>query len=474
MRGVACRYAAGMSTHGAPVVDSYSGLPRSVGVIGALGVMVGVIIGSGIFRTPADIAGQLDSVGLILGLWAAGGALALLGALTFAELATLFPQSGGVYVFIREGFGRVPAFVFGWTYMLISKPAAAAGIAVLIGETFNALLGTSWDPRIITSVILVVFTVVNICGVRAGAQVAVVLTALKIAVLLAIVALGLAIAPGGGAATAGTPLEPRPLWGAIVAVMAGILWTYDGWSDVGSISGEVKNPQRNLPRIYLGGTLLVTGLYLAVNAVYMHVIPLAEMRGMDSIAPEVMSRLLGPVGATVAGIAVIVSAVGSTHSSILTGARITFQQSRDGLLFRPLSRVHPRFATPDVALWVQLTLSLVATWWLGTFERLAGSFVFTMWIFYGLAGAAIFVLRVRRPDSALGEGRRTFRCPGYPVVPAIFVASALAMTVLSILDNPRQNLIWIGVLLAGVPVYFVWTRLTAGRPGAGPPQDPAA
>lgn len=438
-----------------PTIDSP--LPRSVGIIGALGVMVGIIIGSGIFRTPTSIANQIESPTLILALWGLGGVFSLLGALTFAELACMYPQSGGVYVFIREGFGKGAAFVFGWTYMLITKPAAAAGIAVLVGETLNRLLGTHIDNRIPTSIILVVFTVINVLGVRGSAAVAVVLTSLKAAVLAAIIILAYTLTAHAPSAPAEKAFVPTPLWSAIVAVMSSVLWTYDGWSDVGAIAGEVKNPQRNLPRIYLLGTLLVTALYVAINAAYMHVIPLSQMRALDTVAPDVMSRLVGPIGATIVAVAVIVSSIGSTHGSVLTGARVTFQQARDGLLFAPLGRVHPKFQTPAVALWVQMCLSLVATWALQTFDKLAGSFVFTMWIFYGLAGISIFVLRVRQPDMV-----RPFRCPGYPIVPAIFVLSAGLMIALSLIGPEwKQNAMWVGLLLAGFPVYYVWNKFRA-------------
>jgi APA family basic amino acid/polyamine antiporter len=445
----------------APIIDSP--LPRRVGVIGALAVMVGIIIGSGIFRTPTEIANQIESPGLILLLWCVGGLFSLLGALTFAELACMFPQSGGVYVFIREGFGRGAAFVFGWTYMLITKPSAASGIAVLVGETLNRLLGSNIDPRITTSVIIVAFTVINVLGVRGSAAVAVVLTTIKALVLAAIIILAFTLTSHAPADPAEKAFVSKPLWAAIVAVMSGILWTYDGWSDVGAIAGEVKDPQRNLPRIYLIGTLLVTALYVAINAAYMHVIPLAQMRAMDTVAPETMSRLVGPIGATIVAIAVIVSSIGSTHGSVLTGARVTFQQARDGLLFAPLGRVHPKFQTPATALWVQMVLSLIAAWSLQTFAKLAGSFVFTMWIFYGMAGIAIFILRVRTPDAP-----RPFRCPGYPIVPALFVASAALMITLSLIGPDwKQNVMWTAVIAAGFPVYAVWNRLRARAAAAG-------
>lgn len=442
-------------------------LPRTIGFWGATAVMVGIIIGSGIFRTPASIAGELASPLTILFMWLAGGVLSLAGALTYAELAVMYPQSGGVYVFLREGYGRCTAFVFGWTYMLITKPVAAAGIAVIFGEHVNTLLHVDWDPRVSTSVILVVLTWINARGVALGTGVAGVLTLIKVGALLAIVALGVALQKGSGAnfQPAAAPTDPEThlpitLLAAIAPVMMSVLWTYDGWSDVGAIAGEIREPQRQLPRIYLAGTIFIVGLYLAVNAIYLAMMPLDEMRGTTTIAPIVMGKLLGPIGATAATVVVLIATLGSTHGSILTGARVSFAQARDGLLFQFLGRVHPRYQTPAVALWSQLVLSLAALWLLKGFDQLAGTFVFTMWIFYAMAGATIFILRARHPQAP-----RAYRCWGYPAVPALFIISAIAMTALSIWDSPRTTLPWIGVLFAGVPVYYIWLRFTGRRAG---------
>ncbi|MBM4107867.1 MAG: amino acid permease [Phycisphaerae bacterium] len=428
-------------------------LPRSVGFWGAAAISVGIMIGSGIFRTPTSIAMELSSPALILILWGVGGLLSLFGALTCAELACMYPHSGGVYVFLREGWGRGAAFVFGWTYMLVTKPLAAAGIAIVFGEHVNKLLGVDWDPRLSTIFLIVALTVVNVRGVRLGAGVALFFTVIKALALAAIVTLALALVKGSGENL--QPQEgPSYRWLALAPVMAAILWTYDGWSDVGAIAGEVKEPQRNLPRAFLWAVGVVTALYLAVNAVYMWMMPLAEMRGVPTVAPTVMERLIGPAAGVIVTLIVIVSTAGSTHGSILTGARVTFAQARDGLLFTPLARMHPTFKTPDTALWVQMGLSCLAAWFVGTFEKLAGGFVFTMWIFYGLAAASIFVFRLKRPDA-----QRPFRCPGYPAVPALFVLAAATMTGLAIAESPRDTLPWLGILAAGFPAYWVWRRL---------------
>lgn len=412
--------------------------------------MVGVIIGSGIFRSPAGLAKTLGSPWLIELFWLLGGLLSLAGALTYAELATMYPRSGGVYVFLREGFGELTAFVFGWAYMVLVKPFAAGGIAIVFAENLNVLLGLQWDPRFLTCAIILLLTAVNTLHVDIGAGVAVVLTTLKVGALVAIVTLAVVGMHGNTANMASIPVE-MPLGSAIAPAMAAVLWTYDGWSDIGAIAGEVRNPQRMLPRIYVGGTLAVTALYLAVNAVYMWMLPLGQIAGTDSVAPLVMQRLIGAGGATAVTLIILASTLGSTHSSIITGARVTFGQARDGLLFSFLGQIDARFGTPAISLWVQAALSCIAVVALGEFSTLIEGFVFVMWIFYALAAAAVFVLRIRRPDAP-----RPYRCVGYPVVPLVFIIASLGMTVLQLINNPIENRRWLLVLLIGVPIYFFW------------------
>lgn len=439
-------------------------LPRKVGLWGALAVMVGVVIGSGIFRTPTTIAQNLGDPYLILGLWLAAGLIALAGALTFAELAAMLPRSGGIYVFLREGFGPCPAFVFGWTYMLITKPAAAGGIAIIFAEHFNKLTGLTWNEQILTCVALFFLTLINVLGVKGSTRFAIVLTGLKYFAILGVIALGLyatirglidpSTLPSGSAGGLKSIASPKTLFEAIVPVMAAIMWTYDGWSDVGAIAGEVKNPEKNLPRVYLFGTLSVIGLYMLANFVYLWHIPLETMAQTKTVAPLLLEMLAGPIGATAVTVIIIASTLGSSHASVMTGARVTFAQARDGLLFRFLGQIHPKYETPAVALWVQLALSCTAVTLLKDFSSLADSFVFTMWIFYGMGAISLFVLRAKHVHH-----ERPFRVPGYPVVPAIFILASIAMTVLSIQADPKTTLMWIGVLLAGVPVYYVWKWL---------------
>jgi amino acid transporter len=439
--------------------------------------MVGVIIGSGIFRTPPALAAEFASPGFILALWVAGGLLCLAGAFTYAELAAMHPHSGGVYVFIREGFGDCTAFVFGWAYLVLVKPFAAGGIAFIFGEHINQLFGVHWDVRISTTIMLLSLTVINIRGVTLSTGFAGVLTFLKFGALAAIIALAIVLGRTDTSKLAAAPVPPSPdLIKSIVLAMSAILWTYDGWADVGSIAGEVKDPQRQLPRIYILGTLAVIGIYVAVNAAYFMLVPLEEMRSQRladsqfSVAPLVMERLIGPSGSIAVVLIVLCSTLGSSHASIMTGARVSYAQARDGLLFRFIAHVHPKWHTPDASLISQVLLSIVAVWFLGSFQALAESFVFTMWIFYAMAGAALFILRIKSPTA-----HRPFRCPGYPIVPALFVAAAVAMTILSITGDttPKQfdllpflgthkhmaTLPWLAILAAGVPIYSIWRRL---------------
>lgn len=448
-------------------------LPRTIGALGALGIMVGVTIGSGIFRTPSDIADHIHSPALILGAWVLGGLLSLFGALTYTELNVLFPRSGGLYNYLYQGFGRPLAFVFGWTYMLISKPFAAAAITSIfaqylhlnqrIGSLLIDRFGLSPDFRtdlpepIAVCVLLIGLTALNVRGMRLGAGAGVVVTTIKVLTLLAICGLAVLL-PGGSGEHFDAPPAPGSIFNAIVPVMAAVLWTYDGWADVGSVAGEVRDPQRLLPRIYLAGTLLVIGLYVGVNAAYLYVLPVERVSASNAVAWDFMTVLMGPVGGTLLTIAVLVSTLGATHASIITGARVTFAQARDGLLFAGLARIHPRHDTPHVALWTQCALSCTAVLFLRDFAALAGGFVFTIWIFYGLAAVAVITLRLRQPHLP-----RPYRTPGYPVVPALFILAAFTMTALAIHASPASTLPWLAVLIAGYPTYLVWERVRLHR-----------
>jgi amino acid transporter len=254
---------------------------------------------------------------------------------------------------------------------------------------------------------------------------------------------------------------PQSFMLAIAPVLAAVLWSFDGWSDIASCAGEIRSPQRLLPRILVVGTATTLALYLGVNLVYMAVVPLAEMRNVDTVAALTMQRMIGPVGDRLLTVIVLISTLGATHGSIITGARVTFAQARDGLLFKVLGHVNAKFRTPDVSLWSQCAMSCFGVIALRQFERMIGGFVFTMWIFYALAAASVIILRIRRPEL-----ERPYRCWGYPFVPIAFILATAFMTALSIRQNPKDTLTWLLILSAGVPAYYVWRwfvpRTTAG------------
>lgn len=442
-------------------------LPRSIGVWGGAALMMGIMIGSGIFRTPTSIADELGSPWLMLAFWAMGGAISLCGALTYAELGTMYPHAGGLYVFLHRGLGPAVAFTFGWTYLFITQPLASAGIATVFSEHLTTLLGREYvDERVVTCALILLLAGLNTTGLKRGAALAVVLTGFKAAALAAIVAVALAVGEGSAANFAAVE-SPKPLLAALVPVFTAILWTYDGWSDSAAVAEEIREPQKRLPRVFLLGTLVVTGLYLAINAVYLWLIPLPELRASETVAPLVMKRLLGEAGATAVTVMIMVSVLGAVHASMICGARVTFAQARDRLFFAFPAAVHPKFGTPWVALWLQAVLACVAVLGFGTFERITDGFIFTSWIFYGLAGAALFVLRASRPDA-----ERPYRCWGHPVVPGLFVLAAGAMTVISIVDAPVKSGLWLLVLVAGLPAYELWKRFRPAplEPGEPPPR----
>lgn len=432
------------------VTPNRQDLPRRIGFWGGSAIMVGIIIGSGIFRTPTSIAQQFGSPAVILLLWLVGGLLSMAGAFTYAELGTMFPRSGGIYAFLYEGLGRQVAFVFGWSYIFLGKPMAISAITTVFAEHVNHLFGLHWDPRFVTCALIIALTAVNVVRVELGAGVAIVLTSLKALALGGIVVLGLALTQGSLSHFAPTA-SPQPFLAAIGPALAAILWTFDGWADVTFVAGEVREPHRLLPRIILAGTAGSVALFVIVNAVYIYMVPLNQMRSAATVAPLVMERICGSIGGTVVTVMVIISTLGAAHGSVITGARVIFAQARDGLFFRSLGRVHPRFQTPHVSLWLQALMACVAVCFLKHFERMIGGFVFTMWIFYAATAVSVILIRIRRPDLL-----RPYRCWGYPVVPLLFVLASALMTVLSIKDAPGVTLPWLGVLAVGVPVYYAW------------------
>lgn len=430
-------------------------LPRRLGLFSAIAVLVGSTIGSGIFRTPARIADLVPSPLPMLGVWVIGGLLALCGALTYAELAALFPRSGGVYVFVREGFGRLPAFLFGWTELLVIRATALGAIATVFAEYLLRSLGAASDPssrpvHYVAATAIAVTACFNYVGIKWSAILLNVTTAAKYGALVLLFLLAFVLGHGdiGHYTVADGAVQTRLFGLSLVSV----LWAYDGWADVSFVSGEVKDPQRNLPRALVIGTLAVVAIYLAVNLAYLYLLPLASVRHSPLVAADAAQLLVGRFGVGLVSVVVMVSTFGTLMGSMMTGPRIIFAMAEDDLFFRGLAAVHPRFRTPARSIALIATMAVVFVLLLG-FERLADTFVLAIWPFYALAAATVFVLRRSRPD--LPRPVRTF---GYPVVPLLFILSGALILGNALVTSPRDPAIAFGVILSGFPAYWLWGR----------------
>jgi len=438
-------------------------LPRRLGLWSAVAVAVGSTIGSGIFRTPAAVAARVDDVGVFLAIWVIGAVVALCGALTYAELAAMFPRSGGIYVFIREGFGPLPAFLFGWAELLVIRPGAFGAISITASAYSLRLVGL--DPRasvaglpvdaeqLLAAIYVAIVAAVNLRGIHRGAILQNISTAFKVAALAALIVLGFAL--GGGVPPVGEAGSSAPVTlSPVLLALVGILWAYDGWADLAFVGGEVRDPQRNLPRALVLGTAIVAVLYLGANLVYLHLIPMARMKDAELVAADSAQLLFGAAGVVAVSAAVAVSTFGTLNGSMMTSPRIFYALADDGLFPAIIARVDQKTGAPQPAI-VLTTVLGMAFVLVRSFSQLADQFVIGIWPFYALAVAAIYVLRRRRPDLA-----RPYRTWGYPIVPAVFLVASLFLLGNYFVSQPLESAFDVGVLLVGIPVYW-WRRRRA-------------
>lgn len=437
-------------------------LPRSLGLWSAIAVVIGTTIGSGIFRSPASIASHVPQPLALMGVWIVGGVVALCGALTLAEVATALPHTGGLYVFIRDGWGRLPAFLFGWTELVIIRAAAIGAVATTFVEYAFRLAGH--DPAIApyaqyvhyyAAIAIAALAGVNIIGVRWSSGILDLSAIAKYGALVLLAIVAFAAIPSHPIASHATPpIDGGITVGAFGLALVAVLWSYDGWADLSFIAGEVRDPRRNLPRALIGGTVAVIAIYLAANLAYLAVLPIEQMRTSKLIAADVAQQLVGSWGAVTMASVVVISTFGTLNGSLLTAPRIFFAMADDGLLFRPFAAVHPRFKTPyiSIALCAILGIAFVL---LRTFEQLADTFITAIVPFYALAVASVFSLR-RRPGYD-----PSYRVPSYPVVPGIFILSAIYLAVNSLVEPSSRwpTVAVFATALLGIPVYF----LTVGR-----------
>jgi amino acid transporter len=433
-------------------------LPRRLGVWSAAAVLVGSTIGSGIFRVPSVVAGDVGSVGAIALLWILGGLVALVGALTIAELAVMFPRSGGIYVFLREAYGPLPAFLFGWTELLVIRPSALGAIAMLFAEYVEEFVPMSGGAvRLVAMAAILLLAAANIRSVEWGAMVQNLSTVAKVAALVGLALLAFLLGdPSTGAFAEPPTFEPRS-WGGFGVALIAVLWAYDGWADLTFMGGEVRDPSRTLPRALLGGTLAIIAIYLVVNAAYLFVLSVGDMANRPLVAADAARRIFGEPGAAIVAAMVLMSAFGALNGATMTGPRIFFAMADDGLFFRPIARVHPTYQTPWAAIALAAGLG-VAYVSVRTFEQLADSFILGIWPFYALAVGAVFILRRTRPEHP-----RPYRTIGYPWVPLVFLVASLAMLLNALVEQPESTLFGFAIILMGIPAYYAWRAIESRR-----------
>ena len=440
-------------------------LARRIGFWSAVAVVIGSTIGSGIFRSPAGIADKLPGPLPMLAVWAAGGVFALCGALTLAEVASALPETGGMYVFCRDGWGRLAGFLFGWGQFSMIRAASLGAIAITFSEYFFRVTGQ--NPQAPDKVLAVrwfaAFAIAltagfNVVGVRFASNVSNVTVVAKYGglVFIVLVALFVGLPKTGGHFTPAVPPGSFHV-AAFGLALVSTLWAFDGWADLAYNAGEVKEPQKNLPRALIGGTLLVVVIYLAANVAYLAVLPIEQIRVSKLVAADVAQVVLGTVGAAFVSVTVMVSTFGTLNTVLFTSPRVFFAMAADRLFFAPVASVHPRFGTPWISISMTAALGILFVL-LRNFEQLADAFVTAFLPFYALAVASIFRLR-KKPGYA-----PTFRVPLYPVLPVVFLLSVLYLLGNAIVQESSRmsTLAVLGVVAAGVPVYY----LTVGRKSA--------
>jgi len=466
-------------------------LVRGLGPWASAAMVVGTMIGTGIFLKPAEMARESRSISVVFAAWIVGGILSFFGALSFAELGAAIPEAGGEYAYLRRGLGPAWGFLFGWMHSIVGRPSSASSIAAGLMRFLGFFIPAVATPIFTWHIAipgltgwlkpydfvftwaqplavfwLVLMTGVNYLGVRLGGGVQVFLTAIKVLSVVLVIGVAFALPPNGShTADAIWPaVGSTSLLGAFLAALAAALWAYDGWEDLNLVGSEVENPQRNLPRALVGGVSLVAIIYVLFTAACFKVLPFESVANSPHVASDVVERAVGHGAAAWVSLAMLISALGSINASILSGARVPYAMARDSIFFKVADGIHPKYRTPGRALIFQCTLtSLMAL--TGTFEELTNLFIFAAWIFYGLAVVALFRLRRTEPDLP-----RPYRCWGYPWLPGLFILGALALTINVWIDRPGRSSIGLLLILAGLPFYRWWSKRAAAIVSAQAPQ----
>ncbi len=448
-----------------------AGLRRDMGIWTAVSIVVGTVIGSGIFIVPKAMVAEMGSPFWVFVVWIFGGLLSLAGALTYAELAAMMPEAGGEYVYLKAAYGPFWGFLYGWTQMWVAKSASVATLATgffyYLANFFPALenvvariplpIGENGGPleiragQLLAMAVILGLGFVNWLGVKQGAGLQVTVTVLKVVLFAAVVGCGLFLGQAH-VANFSTSVAARGGAAGFFAALVAALWAYDGWNNVGMVSGEIRNPQRNLPLALILGTILVILIYLAANVAYFAVLPASSVASSNRVAAEMMRKILGSWGAGAVSFAAMISIFAALNGSILTGSRVPYALARDGYFFKAFARVHPERHVPGFSILALSAWSAVIVL-SGRFDQLYTLVIFPSWILYGMATASVLVLRYRRPDLD-----RPYRTLGYPLVPIVFVLVAALLLGFTLKNSPRESGLGLILIAAGIPFYRNWSR----------------
>jgi basic amino acid/polyamine antiporter, APA family len=441
-------------------------LARDLRVSHATAVVVGTIIGSGIFLVPAEMMQAVGSAKLVYLAWFVGGLLSFFGALTYAELGAMKPQAGGEYVYVRDGYGPLAGFLYAWTWFLIAKPASIATLATGFVRVLGNFPALSFLSRNLISVpfhvtygqllaiaAAVLISLLNYLGVKKAGEFQLVFTVLKIAIILGIVLIGFSDASGTWRNFAGTYSGAAGGVAGFMAALVAALWAYDGWNDLNMVSGEIRDPERSIPIALIAGVATVGILYMLVNAAVQYVLPASIVATSQRPASDATAAALGSVGAGIVSAGMAISMLVAMNGTIMSGARIPFAVARDRYFFSALAEVHPRFHTPSIAIIAQAALAIVLLLFGGSFRQFFSLAIFAEWLFYMVAASTVFLFRRREPAA-----RRPYRVWGYPVVPSLFVLAAALLLYFTFRDNWPNSGYGSLVILAGIPVFCLFAR----------------
>ncbi len=454
-------------------------LVRDLNAWHAIAIVAGTIIGSGIFLVPKEMMQAVGTAKLVYLAWIVGGLLSFFGALTYAELGAIRPWAGGEYVYVRDGYGSLAGFLYAWTWFLIAKPASIASITAGIVRVLGSFSMFSFLPHplftwhisaghdftvnyghLVAIFATILISGINYIGVRKAGNFQLAFTVLKVAMIVFIVAVVFAMASGNWSNFATEFTGAKGGFTGFMAALVAALWAYDGWNDLNMVSGEIRNPERNIPLALIVGVALVGLLYMGTNAAVQYAMPATAMANSSVPASDATQIAIGMRGALLVSAGMVLSMLVGLNGTVMSGGRIPFAVARDGYFFKKLAEVHPRFHTPGPALVVQAIMACVLLLIGGAFKDLFSLAIFAEWLFYMLAASTIFIFRSREPDKP-----RPYRTWGYPVVPALFIAAASVLLCYTFADNKGNSSIGLGIILLGVPVYFYFAKRKTGARG---------